>query len=179
MSHSNQNRDVVGMRDQEQYGSPPIRLFVYGTLKRGFHNHRLVAQASAIQPAWTWGRLWHLRAGYPALEVPDHLILAHGTASPWRDAWTQATTPPFGVGKPPGDWDWVGGELVTFDDPEADLPPIDHLEGFRWQGGLSLYDRVLVTVWVGGWGLEPVTAWTYDGRHISGHVGRCTVWPAA
>ena len=155
----------------------PLRLFVYGTLKRGFHNHRLVAQASAIQPAWTWGRLWHLQAGFPALEVPDRLILAPGTAHPWRDARTQEANPPFPVGKPAGDWDWIGGELVTLDDPEADLPPIDRLEGFRATGGPNLYDRVLVTVWVGGWGLVPVTAWTYDGRRITGRQARCTVWP--
>ena len=155
----------------------PLRLFVYGTLKRGFHNHRLCAQATAIQPAWTWGRLWHLRAGFPALEVPDRLILAHGSDQPRRDAGIQVTTPPFPVGKPAGDWDWVRGELVTLADPDADLPPIDRLEGFRATGARNLYDRVLVTVWVNDGGLEPVTAWTYDGRQLSGRLARCTVWP--
>lgn len=154
----------------------PLRLFVYGTLKRGFHNHRLCAQATDIQPAWTWGRLWHLRAGYPALEVPDRLILAHGSDQPPRDAGVQVTTPPFPVGKPAGDWDWVSGELVTLADPEADLPPIDCLEGFRATGARNLYDRVLVTVWVQDGGLEPVTAWTYDGRRLSGRQARCTEW---
>ena len=161
----------------------PLRLFVYGTLKRGYHNHRLVPQAAAIQPAWTWGRMYHLQAGFPALEVPDHLILAHGTAHPWRDARTQDETPLRTDGKPAGDWDWVGGELVTLADPDADLPPIDRLEGFRATGARNLYDRVLVTVygsyWDGAWGLTPVTAWTYDGRHLPGCLRRCTLWPAA
>lgn len=159
---------------------PPIttiRLFVYGTLKRGYHNHRLVPQAAAIQPAWTWGRLWHLRAGFPALEVPDRLILAHGSDQPRRDARVHLTTPPFPVGKPAGDWDWVSGELVTLADPEADLPPIDRLEGFRANDSRTFYGRVLVTVWVKDNGLEPVTAWTYDGRQIVGRLARCTAWP--
>ena len=159
---------------------PPIttiRLFVYGTLKRGYHNHRLVPQAAAIQPAWTWGRLWHLRAGYPALEVPDRLILAHGSDQPRRDAGIQVTTTPLPVGQPAGDWDWISGELVTLTDPAVDLPPIDRLEGFRANGSRSFYDRVLVTVWVNDGGLESVTAWTYDGRQLPGRLGRCSDWP--
>ena len=161
---------------------PPIttlRLFVYGTLKRGYHNHRLVPQAAAIQPAWTWGRLWHLRAGYPALEVPDQCIIARASDRPRRDVRVQAMTPPdeFPGGQPVGDWDWVSGELMTLADPEADLPPIDRLEGFRATGARNLYDRVLVTVWVKDNGLEPVTAWTYDGRQIVGRLARCTAWP--
>jgi gamma-glutamylcyclotransferase (GGCT)/AIG2-like uncharacterized protein YtfP len=157
----------------------PIRLFVYGTLKRGHYNHRLCAHATAIQPAWTWGRLYHLDAGYPALEVPDHLILAHGSDRPRHDAHRQDATPPFPVGKPVGDWDWVRGDLMTLADPEHDLPPIDRLEGFRPDGGHNLYDRVLVTVWVPAGGLTPVTAWSYDGRHLRGRVRRCTAWPVA
>ncbi len=159
--------------------TPPLRLFVYGTLKRGFHNHRFVAQATAIQPAWTWGRLHHLRAGYPALQVPDHLILAHASDRPRHDARRQSMTPPDDVpgSRPVGDWDWVSGELVTLADPEADLPPIDRLEGFWSTGSRNLYDRVLVTVWVQDGGLTPVTAWTYDGRRLMGSLARCTTWP--
>lgn len=171
MNRGKQNPDLLPLT--------PLRLFVYGTLKRGFHNHRFVAQATDIQPAWTWGRLWHLHAGFPALEVPDRLILAHGSDQPWHDTHRQATIPPFPVGKPAGDWDWVSGELVTLADPEADLPPIDRLEGFRATGARNLYDRVLVTVWVNEGGLEPVTAWTYDGWQLAGRQARCTVWPPA
>ena len=37
----------------------PIRLFVYGTLKRGQANHpRFCANATDIVPAVTWGRLY-------------------------------------------------------------------------------------------------------------------------
>jgi len=153
-----------------------IRLFVYGTLKRGFHNHRLCAHASAIQPAWTWGRLYHLEAGYPALEVPDHLVLAHGSDRPRHDARLQGKAPPFPVGKPEGDWDRVSGELVTMANPEADLPPIDRLEGFQANGRHNLYDRVLVPVWTKDETVRPV--WTYDGRRITAGGIRCRFWPA-
>ncbi len=61
-----------------------LRLFVYGTLKRGYWNHqRFCTQARSIEPAVVWGRLYHLNAGFPALEVPEGLILARGTADQW------------------------------------------------------------------------------------------------
>lgn len=79
--------------------TPTITCFVYGILKRGFWNHdRFCRNAIDIQPATTWGRLYELPAGYPALEVPESAILAHGTADPLADAATQAqlaaTLPP-------------------------------------------------------------------------------------
>lgn len=114
-----------------------LRLFVYGTLKRGYWNHqRFCAQARSIEPAVVWGKLYHLNAGFPALEVPEGLILSRGTADPLADARRQQEidTPRFG--RPTGDWDLIHGELVTFTDPQRDLPPIDRLEGFR-PGGHS------------------------------------------
>ena len=135
-----------------------LRLFVYGTLKRGYWNHqRFCAQARSIEPAVVWGRLYHLHAGFPALEVPEGLILARGTADPLADARRQREidTPRFG--RPTGDWDLIHGELVTFTDPQRDLPPIDRLEGFR-PGGHSMYQRVMVAVLRGR---TPIPAWTY------------------
>ena len=135
-----------------------LRLFVYGTLKRGYWNHqRFCAQARSIEPAVVWGRLYHLHAGFPALEVPEGLILARGTADPLADARRQQEigTPRFG--RPTGDWDLISGELVTFTDPQRDLPPIDRLEGFR-PGGHSMYQRVMVAVLCGR---TSITAWTY------------------
>ncbi len=82
------------MRDQEtprkhtipnDTATLTITLFVYGTLKRGFWNHdRFCRNAIDIRPATTWGRLYLLPASYPALEVPESSILAHGTAAPPR-----------------------------------------------------------------------------------------------
>ena len=135
-----------------------LRLFVYGTLKRGYWNHqRFCAQARSVEPAVVWGRLYHLHAGFPALEVPEGLILARGTADPLADARRQEDigTPRFG--RPTGDWDLIHGELVTFTDPQRDLPPIDRLEGFR-PGGHSMYQRVMVAVLCGR---TSIPAWTY------------------
>ena len=135
-----------------------LRLFVYGTLKRGYWNHqRFCAQARSIEPAVVWGKLYHLNAGFPALEVPEGLILSRGTADPLADARRQREidTPRFG--RPTGDWDLIHGELVTFTDPQRDLPPIDRLEGFR-PGGHSMYQRVMVAVLCGR---TSITAWTY------------------
>ena len=130
--------------------TPTITLFVYGTLKRGYWNHdRFCHNAIDIQPATTLGRLYELPAGYPALEVPESAILAHGTADPLADAATQARltahVPQHAANRPPsGDWDLVHGELITFPDPLHDLPLIDSLEGFRPRE-YSMYQRVLVT----------------------------------
>lgn len=146
------------MRDQETpkkhtipnhaAGTPTISCFVYGTLKRGYPNHnRFCRTAIDIQPATVWGRLYDLGA-YPALEVPEESILAHGTGDPLADAATQARyavhMPASALNTPPpGDWDLIHGELITFPDPAQNLPPLDYLEGFR-PGGTSLYHRVLV-----------------------------------
>ena len=138
-------------------------LFVYGTLRRGQANHdRFCRNAIDIQPATTWGRLYDLGA-FPALEVPESAILAHGTADPLADAATQArltaNLPPHAVNHPPsGDWDLIQGELITFPDPARDLPPIDRLEGFR-PLGKSYYQRVLVTARKRN--AATCTAWTY------------------
>jgi len=64
-------------------------------------------------------------------------------------------TPRFG--RPTGDWDLIHGEVVTFTDPQRDLPPIDRLEGFR-PGGHSMYQRVMVAVLCGR---NSIPAWTY------------------
>ena len=59
-----------------------LRLFVYGTLKRGYWNHDLFCRGVlAIQEAQVRGRLFE-GPGFPVLEVPDEDILAHGTGDP-------------------------------------------------------------------------------------------------
>ena len=150
--------------------TPTITLFVYGTLRRGQANHdRFCRNAIDIQPATTWGRLYLLPAGYPALEVPESAILAHGTADPLADAATQArlasTLPPQAANYPPaGDWDLIHGELITFPDPARALPPIDRLEGFH-SGQSCLYLRILAPVRAAR---RPLAAWVYVvGEYIS------------
>jgi len=126
-----------------------LRIFVYGTLKRGYWNHdRFCSQAVSIEPATTWGRLFHLPAGFPALVIPPENILATGTADPIADTRLQNETKiPKPAFKQPqsGDWDLIHGELMTFSDPGINLPPIDRLEGFN-PHGRSMYDRVLSVV---------------------------------
>jgi hypothetical protein len=70
-----------------------LRLFVYGTLKRGGRYHqRFCTGARTIERASTCGRLRTLPAGYPMLDVPRSSILADGTADPIADLATQQTT---------------------------------------------------------------------------------------
>ncbi len=125
-----------------------LQLFVYGTLKRGFWNHdRLCTRAISIETATTWGRLYHLPAGFPALQVPKYKILAYGTLDPVADSRTQNTIKlkANSMACPQGDWDLIHGELMTFKKPGVDLPPIDRLKGLNLKG-CSMYKRVLVTV---------------------------------
>ncbi|HPS03008.1 MAG TPA: gamma-glutamylcyclotransferase [Candidatus Sumerlaeota bacterium] len=140
-----------------------ISIFAYGTLKSGFWNHdRFCRNAISIQPATTWGRLYELPAGYPALEVPEEHILAHGTSDPLADAATQARLithmPPHATNRSPtGDWDRIHGELITFPDPLRDLPPIDRLEGFS-PGTDFFYHRIMVRSQVNG---TIIPAWVF------------------
>jgi hypothetical protein len=60
-------------------------------------------------------------------------------------------------GRPTGDWDLIHGELVTFTDPQRNLPPIDRLEGFR-PGGHSMYQRVMVAA---GCRNASIAVWIY------------------
>ena len=77
-------------------GEPPkentldlLRLFVYGTLKRGYWNHDPFCQGVLeIREARIRGRLYE-GPGFPLLEVPDEDILAQGTADPLADVATQ------------------------------------------------------------------------------------------
>ena len=139
-----------------------LRLFVYGTLKRGCWNHdRYCEGALEIREAWIRGRLYE-GPGFPLLETPDEDVLAGGTTDPLADVATQARLSAW-VGsslRPDTEGATVGavsGELIAFDDPVSRLPAIDHLEGFR-PGGSSLYRRVLVPASVSG---ARELAWVY------------------
>ena len=156
-----------------------LRLFVYGTLKRGFWNHdRFCRGVLTVEDAVVRGRLFETHSGIPVLEVPEEDILAVGTTNPLADVATQAHVtarmsnpeptpdrlPNKGTGAP---WGPVYGELLTFDDPETRLPAIDRLEGFH-PGGPCLYRRVLVPVLVNR-AVFPV--WLYVGvGQISGRL---------
>ena len=133
--------------------SGALRLFVYGTLKRGFANHGHFCQGLLdVQEAEIRGRLYD-GPGFPLLQVPDEDILAEGTAGAMHDLAVQLRTADQVRSSPrsvdtsgvAGSWDTVYGELFSFSDAEARLPAIDRLEGFN-PGHTSLYRRVLVPV---------------------------------
>jgi len=157
--------------------SDPFRLFVYGTLKRGFGNHtRHCRDALAIRPAHVWGRLFELPYGYPGLVVNPASVLAIGGHDWERDVLLQhnAIDPPVTCSRPPGDWDWIAGEVMSFANPGQSMLPIDRLEGFT-PGQVSLYQRVLVWVDVEGT-LEKV--WLYSAETIPTGSRRIARWPA-
>ena len=163
-----------------------LRLFVYGTLKRGFWNHdRFCRGVLNIREAVVRGRLYEMHSGIPVLQVPDGDVLAHGTSDVSADVATQArlSEQPASYPEPAlqsataGDWGRVYGELLTFDDPKTHLPPIDRLEGFR-PGGSSLYRRVLVPVCIEHGMALPV--WLYIGPSylINGRFLSSGRWPS-
>ncbi len=156
-----------------------LRLFVYGTLKKGFWNFdRFCTRAISIEPATTWGRLYHLPAGFPALEVPEDSILATGTADPLADTRTQNTIelPGNAMKQPEGDWDLVLGEMMTFANPGFDLPPIDRLEAFD-PNGRCVYTRVLVAVETNDL-IRPVWLYNYNLGHNAERIASGCWYPA-
>ena len=71
-----------------------LRLFVYGTLKRGFWNHdRFCRGVLTVEDAVVRGRLFETSSGIPVLEVPEEDILAVGTTNPLVVLATQAHVP--------------------------------------------------------------------------------------
>jgi gamma-glutamylcyclotransferase (GGCT)/AIG2-like uncharacterized protein YtfP len=156
-----------------------LRLFVYGTLKKGFWNFdRFCTRAISIEPATTWGRLYQLPAGFPALEVPESSILATGTADPLADTRTQNSIPltENAMTRPEGDWDLVHGELMTFANPGFDLPPIDRLEAFD-PNGCCVYTRVLVAVETSDL-IRPVWLYNYKLGHNVERIASGRWYPA-
>jgi len=153
-----------------------FRLFVYGTLKRGFWNHdRFCRGVVTVEDATVCGRLFETSSGIPVLQVPEEDILAVGTTNPLADVATQAHVTarlfnpqstiinPQYEGAP---WGPVYGELLAFDDPVIRLPTIDRLEGFH-PGGHCLYRRVLVPIRTNG---TELPAWLYV-ADTTGHRG--------
>ena len=163
--------DVLRLLSAESAGvapPTPLRLFVYGTLKRGGRFHeRYCAGAITVETAVARGRVHTLPAGYPMLVVPAASILGRGSADPLLDVRAQAgvaeATAARGLAAAEIDaWPEVPGELFTFDDPLRRLPPIDELEEFH-PGAPSLYQRVLLPVRRER-SASVVVAWAYVGE---------------
>jgi len=138
-----------------------FRLFVYGTLKRGYWNHdAFCSEAASIEDATVRGKLYEFASGIPVLEVPERDVIAHGSANIVGDLAIQRDLEVSLSEHLECDgetWRQIEGELVSLPNPAITLPPIDRLEGFN-PNGASLYHRVLVPVMSGG---GVTAAWCY------------------
>jgi gamma-glutamylcyclotransferase (GGCT)/AIG2-like uncharacterized protein YtfP len=147
---------------------PQLRMFVYGTLKRGYCNHDLFCRdVVSIENVTVRGRLYELPSGIPVLEVPKEDILAVGTTDPVADAgkWLPSGMHHALLDKADVSDDWLAihGELMIFSDPADILPPIDCLEGYR-PGFKGVYRRVLLPTKTSDGLIIP--AWAYV-KHTS------------
>jgi gamma-glutamylcyclotransferase (GGCT)/AIG2-like uncharacterized protein YtfP len=149
------------MNDRKHPEQEPqlFRLFVYGTLKRGYWNHEGFCRSLvSIEEATVHGRLYELPSGIPALEVHHEDVMCVGTSDPVADAMIgqRLASPSIPCESP--DWQNICGQLLAFGNPARDIPPIDRLESF-YPGKLSLYVRVLVPVMTTA--NEALAAWCY------------------
>jgi len=151
-----------------------LKIFVYGTLKRGQSNHdRLCRGVLEVKAATALGRLYELPYGFPGLQVPESAIHAIGTTDYLADVEKQQNAVCSPVASA-AEWDVIQGELMTFDDPSIRLPALDRLEGYM-PGERSLYERVLITVEING---EFVVAWAYQIKHSIGDYLPDGLWTA-
>ena len=138
-----------------------LQIFVYGSLKRGFDNHERLCQGFlSCQEATMAGELHERPSGYPVVIIPKSQALAVGSADPWSDARLPASLrlDATSAAHEEDIASRVHGEILTFDDPEARLPALDGLEGFR-PGEGSTYQRVVAVVLTAEDGAVPV--WVY------------------
>ena len=142
-------------------------VFVYGTLQSAMPYHHLCGRINQVKKAQTWGRLYALSEGYPALELPSQMIVGLGTCDYQNDA-NLCQVLLDSVVKPSGDWDCIHGELLNLNDPNQ-IERMDEFEDFSPNYENSLYLRQLVPVLVGD---EWAYVWAYhynqvhDGRRI-------------
>ena len=129
---------------------PLLRVFVYGTLKRGFSNHFYCAGYRACRKAAVIGRLYGSdQVSYPYLAIPKETVLSEGSSDRGHDIRIHQSLRPdlkALLAKAPallGPWSLIEGELFTFNDAAERLKHIDSLEGFD-PTGRSHYRRVLV-----------------------------------
>lgn len=149
-----------------------INIFVYGTLMSGFGNSRLIPEDSVIRKGQVIGKLYHLSAGFPALELPKYRKPMIGSLSVARDIKVQHhfskpdperfdSLADLCIGK---GYVRVTGELITLLNPSQSLPPIDGLEGFHPDSEWAMYQRTLVPVRTDD-GCE--LAWVYNMPNFS------------
>lgn len=148
--------------------SPPLRVFVYGTLKRGGWGYTQYGHGHIRQEAAAVvGRVVDRPEGYPALFVPPESVVAWASDDLLADAALSGAFAPvplphrmqdLPVPAPP--WRWVRGEMLEYPDGGR-LTFLDDFEEFT-PGEPSLYCRVLAPVLVNG---SVTAAWMYCSPH--------------
>ena len=151
--------------------NPCLRIFVYGTLKRGGRNHFLLENAKFAGTGAVRGRLQDL--GYfPALELPPAVELAGGSPDFAVDAAWHAKANinllSDTLAEPLENWRLVLGEVFIVRDQKT-LAGLDHLEDFRNHRG-DLFTRSLVQAFTD---TGPKTVWTYHMRKPQESEQRC------
>lgn len=138
-----------------------LHVFVYGTLKVGGRNHAAYCPTlHSWQPAWTWGRLYDLPEGYPALTAPLPTPPRTGSRRYTTDAHLSGQPVGPMPPRPKGHWDRVTGQLFQFENSDA-LKLLDELEEYYPDGGPSLYTRQHLPVWAMGAMDKAIWAWAY------------------
>lgn len=164
-----------------------LRVFVYGTLKRGGRNHDAYCRGwTDCLPATIPGRLYGFAHGrYPMAVVPPATILLPGTydlAADLRNAADPATfraVPAFDATSDEMTLvERIYGEVLSFAPETARLAALDRLEGFTPFDDPPFYERGLVRVSLadGTSGL----AWAYfapGGRVPEGAIRLGDTWP--
>jgi gamma-glutamylcyclotransferase (GGCT)/AIG2-like uncharacterized protein YtfP len=149
-----------------------LRLFVYGSLKRGFSNYnRFCRGVHTMEDALIEGSLYLMPTGYPALRLSESLVLARAAASCAADIETEerfAKSLAAGMNYParfrPGA-SRFHGTILTFANPLQRLRAMDVLEEFR-PGHRSRYERVLIPAYSRASQSE-VPVWTYIAAELS------------
>jgi gamma-glutamylcyclotransferase (GGCT)/AIG2-like uncharacterized protein YtfP len=108
------------------------RVFVYGTLRAGHHNHHILGAARAVGKGKTvssW-RMYDLGSGFPGVVWPE---AGDGVSRAWGGEGGGGGTEGYSI----------VGEVYEVDD--AGMVACDRLEGYK-EGGGGMYDRVRVQV---------------------------------
>ena len=103
--------------------------------------HHCSCRTANLGKATVCGKLYLLPPDSPVLQVPNDSVLLAGVKDAFESAQEQYQENDSGdlEYKIHDGWDTVHGELVTFYDPEKDVPELDKLYGTPFY-----YDRILI-----------------------------------
>ncbi|MFW5735343.1 MAG: gamma-glutamylcyclotransferase family protein [Oceanidesulfovibrio sp.] len=154
------------MSDHRPTTEPASRVFVYGTLKCGYHNHsRLCREHAGSLAGFVRGRVVDRPEGFPTLFVPVDDVLAAGSDDLRADCRLIETLDQnsYDMAAIPSrePWHFVAGEVYTFRDGAERLQTLDMLEDYI-PGEPSMYCRVALPVRTSH-GVVP--CWAYISPH--------------